>query len=85
MSGGYERELADAESGESTSPAAAAAGVHDEIGAPAAGLSVNGIIEGVEGDGGTIVLPFVSCSSVLCFWRLAIKAKADRRSVTKMS
>ena len=65
MSGGYEHELADAEFGESTSSAAAAAGVHDEIGAPGAGLGVSRIVDGVEGDGGTIALPLVSRSSVI--------------------
>ena len=48
MSSRYKCKLADAESRESTSSAVAAAGVHDEIGAPGAGLSVNGIVEGVE-------------------------------------
>ena len=62
MSGGYEHELADAEFGESTS---SAAGVHDEIGAPGAGLGVSGIVDGVEGDGETIALPLVSRSSVI--------------------
>ena len=41
MSGGYELELADAEFGASTSSAAVAVGVHDEIGGPGAGLGVN--------------------------------------------
>ena len=85
MSGGYERELADAEFGSSTTPAAVAAGVHDEIGGPGAGLGVSRIVDGVEGDGGTIVLLLFSCSSVICFWRLAIKTKVDRRSATQMS
>ena len=59
--------------------------MHDEIGGPGAGLGVNKTADGVEGDGETIVLPLVSCSSVICFWRLVIKAKADRRSATKIS
>ena len=85
MSGGYELELADAESGASTSSAAVAAGVHDEIGGPGAGLGVNRIVDGVEGDGETIVLLLFSCSSVICFWRSVIKTKADWRSATQMS
>ena len=84
MSGGYELELADAEFGASTSAAAVAAGVHDEIGGPGAGLGVNKIVDGVEGDGETIVVLLFSCSSVICFWRLLIKAKTDRRSATKI-
>ena len=62
---------------------AVAAGVHDEIGGPGAGLGVNKIVDGVEGDGETIVLLLFSCSSVICFWRLLIKAKTDRMSATK--
>ena len=62
MSSRYKHELADAESRESMSSAVAAAGVHHEIGAPGAGLGVNRIIDGVEGDRGTTVLPLVSCS-----------------------
>ena len=85
MNGGYERELADAEFGSSTSPAAVAAGVHDEIGGPGAGLGVSRIADGVEGDGGTIVLLLFCCSSVICFWRSVIKTKTDRRSAAQMS
>ena len=59
--------------------------MHDEIGGPGAGLGVNKIIDGVEGDGETIVLLLFSCSSVICFWRSMIKTKADRRSATQMS
>ena len=44
--------------------------MHDEIGGPGARLGVNKIVDGVEGDRETIVLPLVSCSSVICFWRL---------------
>ena len=84
MSGGYELELADAEFGASTSSAAVAAGMHDEIGGPGAGLGVSKTAGGVEGDRGAIVLLLFSCSSVICFWRLVIKAKADQRSVAKM-
>lgn len=84
MSGGYELELADAEFGASTSPAAVAAGVHDEIGGPGAGLGVSRIGDGVEGDRGTTVPLLFSCSSVICFWRSVIKTKADRRSATQM-
>jgi hypothetical protein len=85
MSGGYELELADAKFGASTSSAEVAAGVHDEIGGPGAGLGVSRIVDGSEGDGETIVLLLFSCSSVICFWRFVIKAKADRRSATNMS
>ena len=59
--------------------------MHDEIGGPGAGLGVSRIVDGVEGDGETIVLLLFSCSSVICFWRSVIKAKADQRSATKMS
>ena len=82
MSGGYECELADTEFGESMSSAAAAAGVHDEIGAPEARLSVSRIVDGVEGVGETMVLLLFGCSSASCFWRSVIKAKADLRSAT---
>jgi hypothetical protein len=84
MTGGYERELADAEFGASTTSAAVAAGVHDEIGGPGAGLGVSRIVDGVEGDGESVLLPLFSCSSVICFWRSVIKTKADRRSATQM-
>ena len=84
MSGGYELELADAGFGASMSSAAVVAGVHDEIGRPGARLGVSKTACGVEGDGGTIVLPLVSCSSVTCLWRLLIKSKADQRSAAKM-
>ena len=84
MSGGYERELADAEFGASTSSAAVAAGVHDEIGGPGAGLGVSRIVDGVEGNRETIALPLFCCSSVICFWSSVIKTKADRRSATQM-
>ena len=85
MSGGYERELADAEFGEGTSPSAVAGGVHGEIGAPGAGLGVNKIVDGVEGDRGTMVLSLFACNSASCLWRSVIKAKADLRSAAKMS
>ena len=65
------------------SPAVVTAGVRDEIGGPGAGLSVSRIVDGVEGDGGTIVLLLFSCSSVICFWRLLTKAKTDCRLATK--
>ena len=52
--------------------------MHDEIGGPGAGLGVNKIVDGVEGDGETIVLLLFSCSSVIFFSRLLIKAKTDR-------
>ena len=58
--------------------------MHDEIGGPGAGLGVNKIVDGVEGDGETIVVLLFSCSSVICFWRSVIKTKADRRSATQM-
>ena len=57
--------------------------MHDEIGGPGAGLGVNKIVDGVEGDGETIVLLLFSCSSVIFFSRLLIKAKTDRMSATK--
>ena len=56
----------------------------DEIGGPGAGLGVSRTADGVEGDGETIVVLLFSCSSVICFWRLLIKAKTDRRSATKI-
>ena len=55
--------------------------MHDEIGGPGAGLGVSGIVDGAEGDGGTIVLPLVSCSSVICFWRLSIDQSEGRPEV----
>ena len=34
----------------------------------------NKIVDGVEGDRGAIALLLVSCSSMICFWRLLIVA-----------
>ena len=63
------------------SPAAVAAGVHDEIGGPGAGLGVNKIVDGVEGDRETIVLLLFSCSSVICFCMEVVDQSEDRSYV----